>query len=177
MKLYETTEQYLYLEDLLDQLYMQQEGIMDPEADPVDEQTVRDTLEALDGEIEAKADGIAKIIKNKLAEAEALKTEEGRLYKRRKSCENTVEYLKKYLQANLEAVGKTKFKTLLFSFSVATNGGKQPLSITDNLGEIPGRYLIPQSPIPDKDAIRELLEKKEVEWAHLEPRGKSLRIR
>ena len=91
--------------------------------------------------------------------------------------ENRSKWLKDTLQANLEFIGKTKFKTELFSFSVSSNGGKQPLVITDNLGEIPGKYLIPQDPVVDKDAVRELLKDKEVEWAKLEPYGKHLNIR
>lgn len=164
MRLYDLTEQY---ETLLDML-------CDEEAD---EQVIRDTLEAVDGEIEDKADNYAKIIKQMQAYAEMLKAEEERLFTRRRSLENRSQGLKTMLQENLEFIGKTKFKTALFSFNVATNGGKQPLTITENLGDIPGKYLIPQPPIPDKDAIRELLAEKEVDWAHLEPRGKSLRIR
>lgn len=164
MKLYELTEQY---ETLLDML-------CDSEAD---EQVIKDTLEALDGEIEEKADNYAKIIKQMQSYAKMLKAEEERLFNRRRSLENRSQGLKAMLQENLEFIGKTKFKTALFSFSVAVNGGKQPLTITENLGDIPGKYLIPQPPIPDKDAIRELLAEKEVDWAHLEPRGKSLRIR
>lgn len=162
--LYELTEEY---SAVLEMLY-------DPE---VDEQTVLDTLEAISGEIEDKADNYAKLIKELSADAEKLKTEEDRLNARRRSLEAKADKLKKNLQANLEFIGKTKFKTALFSFSVSPNGGLQPLMITANLDEIPGKYLIPQDPKPDNAKIRELLATKEVEWAHLEPRGKSLRIR
>ena len=106
-----------------------------------------------------------------------MKAEEERLYRRRKSAENHIQKLKDTLQANLEFIGKTKFKTDLFSFSVSKNGGKQPLSITENLDEIPGKYLIPQPPKVNNDAVRELLKNKEVEWAHLEPYGRHLNIR
>lgn len=164
MKLYELTEQYEALMDML----------CDEE---VDEQTIMDTLEAIDGEIEEKAENYAKIIQQMQADAAMLKAEEERLCMRRKSLENRSQNLKAVLKSNLEFIGKTKFKTALFSFCIATNGGKQPLFITDNIEEIPGKYLIPQPSLPDKEAIRELLASKEVEWAHLEPRGTSLRIR
>lgn len=164
MKLYELTEQYEALMDML----------CDEE---VDEQTIKDTLEAIDGEIEDKADNYAKIMRQMQANIAVIKAEEERLYARRKSLENREQNLKAALKANLEFIGKTKFKTELFSFCIATNGGKQPIFITDNIDEIPGKYLIPQPSVPDKDAIRELLESKEVEWAHFEPRGTSLRIR
>ena len=162
--LYELTDQY---QSIMDMLY-------DGETD---EQLVMDTLESIDGEIEDKADNYAKIIRMMLADAEILKDEETRLYARRKSLEMRAQRMKDNLQANLEFIGKTKFKTALFSFSVAKNGGKQPLEITENLGEIPGKYLIPQPPVPDKEAIRQLLAEKEVDWAHLAPYGKHLNIR
>lgn len=164
MRLYELTEQYEILMDML----------CDEETD---EQIIKDTLEAIDGEIEDKADNYAKIIRQMQVYVETLKSEEERLYTRRKSLENRSQRLKEVLQANLEFIGKTKFKTALFSFTIAANGGKQPLTITENIENIPGKYLIPQPPIPNKEAIRQLLESKEVEWARLEPRGKSLRIR
>ena len=142
-----------------------------------DEQVILDTLQAIDGEIEDKADNYAKLIKNLRCDAESLKAEEERLYQRRKSLENREKLLKSTLQANLEFIGKTKFKTALFTYTVAVNGGKAPLVITDNLRDIPWKFLIPQPPKVDTEAVRELLETKEVEWAHLEPRGTSLRIR
>lgn len=162
--LYELTEAY---DTVLEMLY-------DPE---VDEQTVIDTLDGIEGEIGEKADNYAKLIRELKADADKLAEEERRIAARRKSLESRADQLKRNLQANLEFIGKTKFKTALFTFSISPNGGLQPLTITDNLGEIPGKYLIPQPPVPDKDKIRELLKSKEVEWAHLEPRGKSLRIR
>lgn len=164
MKLYELTEQW-------DAVFnMMEDG-------ETDEQVIFDTLESIEGEIEDKADNYAKMIWNLQASVDVLKAEEERLYQRRKSTENHIQRLKDNLQANLEFIGKTKFKTDLFSFSVAKNGGKQPLSITDNLDEIPGKYLIPQPPKVNNDAVRELLKEKTVDWAHLEPYGRHLNIR
>ena len=164
MKLYELTEQW-------DAVFnMMEDG-------ETDEQVIFDTLESIEGEIEDKADNYAKMIRNLQANVDVLKAEEERLYQRRKSTENHIQSLKDHLQANLEFIGKTKFKTDLFSFSVSKNGGKQPLSITDNLDEIPGKYLIPQPPKVDNDAVRELLKEKSVDWAHLEPYGRHLNIR
>ena len=164
MKLYELTEQW-------DAVFnMMEDG-------ETDEQVIFDTLESIEGEIEDKADNYAKMIRNLQTSVDVLKAEEERLYYRRKSTENHIQRLKDNLQANLEFIGKTKFKTDLFSFSVAKNGGKQPLSITDNLDEIPGKYLIPQPPKVNNDAVRELLKEKTVDWAHLEPYGRHLNIR
>ena len=60
MKLYELTEQYEMLQEMM----------YDPE---VDEQVLHDTLEAIWGEIEEKADGYAKIIFSMKADVEKLR--------------------------------------------------------------------------------------------------------
>ncbi len=162
--LYELSEQYQIL----------QEMAYDPE---VDEETLKDTMEGLWGEIEGKADGYARIIFSMKADIEILKKEEERLRLRRKSLENRSELLKNNLEANMRYIGKTKFRTALFSFNIQKNGGLQPLVIDGLIEDIPGKYLIAQEPVPDNKAIRELLKDKQVEWAHLEPQGESLRIR
>ena len=164
MKLYELTEQYQALQDMA----------YDPE---VDEQTLRDTMEGLWGVIEEKADGYAKIIFGMEADIETLKAEEERLYARRKRLVDRQKWLKDNLEANMREIGKTKFKTALFSFNIQKNGGVEPLVIDGVIDDIPGRFLIPQPPTVNNEAVRKLLAEKEVDWAHLEPRGESLRIR
>jgi hypothetical protein len=164
MNLYELTEQYQILQDML----------YDPD---VDEQIVRDTMEAILGEIEDKADNYAKIIRKISADIEAIKEEEKRLSARRKSLESHKEWLMNSLEANMRECGKTKFKTALFSFNIQKNGGLEPLVIDGGIEDIPGRFLIQQDPVPSNNAIREYLKDHVVEWAHLEPRGESLRIR
>ena len=164
MKLYELTEEYQAL----------QEMVYDPE---VDEQTLKDTMEAVWGEIEEKADGYAKIIFGIKADVEKLQAEERRLNARRQRLENRAKWLKDNLEANMREVGKTKFKTALFSFNIQKNGGVEPLVITGALEDIPGKYLIQQPPVVNNEAVRRLLAERPVDWAHLEPRGESLRIR
>lgn len=164
MRLYELTEQYKLLEDM----------VYDPEVDP---DVLQDTMEGLWDEIEEKADGYAKIISGMKYDIESLKAEEQRIAARRKALENRSQALKDNLEANMREIGKTKFKTELFSFNIQKNGGLQPLVIDGALDDIPGRFLIPQPPVPNNEMIRKLLEEKQVDWAHLEPRGESLRIR
>lgn len=164
MRLYELTEQYEALQEMM----------YDPD---IDEQTILDTMEGLWGEIEEKADNYAKIITGMKKDIETLKEEETRLLSRRKRLEERSKWLKDNLEANMRQIGKVKFKTALFSFNIQKNGGVEPLVIDGTIDDIPGRYLIPQPPVPDNEAIRALLAEKQVEWAHLEPRGESLRIR
>ena len=163
--LYELTEDYLAVQEMM----------YDGETD---QQLILDTLESLAGEFEDKADNYAKLIKNLLADAKAIKEEEERLKARRTALENKAQTLKEVLQYNMIAVGKTKFKTTLFSFGIQKNGGKQKLTIdVESVYDLPKEYQIPQDPIPDTEGIRALLKTEQVPWAHLEPRGESLRIR
>ncbi len=166
MKLYDVAEQYLAV----------QEMAYDPDVDPND---IGDTLEAVDGIFEDKADAIAEIISGMKSDISEIRREEDRLYARRKALENRAEWLKGYLESAMKLTGKTKFKTSLFSYAIQKNGGIAPLVI-DKPDEIPVKYLIPQPPKTDGDAIRKLLSEsgtEDIGWAHLEPRGESLRIR
>ena len=133
------------------------------------------TIEGVDYEIELKAEGYAKVIKELEARTEAIKKEEDRLANRRKSIETNIARMKQSLQQSMEATGKTKFKTELFSFGIQNN---QPSLVLDkDIEGIPDKFLIPQEPKVDNAAIKELLKKGEVlDFAHLIT-TKSLRIR
>lgn len=163
--LYELKEEH---EALMNMLYDEE----------VDEQTVLNTLEGIEGEIEEKADDYAKIMRLLSADTEALKKEEERLKRRRETLENNIDRMKRRLYETMKETGRIKFKTQLFSFSIGKNGGKQPLKLdVADVTEIPAEYLIPQPPKPDNDAIREALKEQKLPWAHLEPRGEHLTIR
>jgi hypothetical protein len=138
----------------------------------VDEQCLLDTLESIEGEIEGKADGYAKIINELKGQAEIIKAEKERLAARQKTFESRAKWLKDNLQQVMTATGKTKFKTDLFSFGIQANGGVQALTID---GDVPDTY---KKLVEDTDKIRTALEAgTTLEFAHLEPRGESLRIR
>lgn len=159
--LYQLTNDY---ETVLNMLY-------DEDAD---EEMILDTLESIEGEIEDKADNYAKIIKELEAKQNARKEEAKRLTESAKVFENRVKALKSNLFNSMKATGKTKFATDLFSFNIAKNSGKQTLTID---GEVPEEYTktITEN---DTDKIRQALEKGEkLTFAHLEPRGESLRIK
>lgn len=164
MTIYELTEEYRLLLELAE----------DPEVDP---ETLSDTLEALGGEIEDKADGYAKVMKQLEADAAALKYEEKRLSTRRTVCENNMKRMKEVLQNAMVAVGKPKFKTELFSFNVQKNPAAVVID-EQYIENIPEEYLIPQDPKIDRAKIKEDLKAgKDLEGlAHLE-QSESLRIR
>lgn len=140
----------------------------------IDEQCILDTLEAIEGEIEDKADGYAMIIKELEAKRDARKTEAKRLNDSASVFDNRIKNLKQNLFNTMKQTGKTKFATDLFSFNIVKNGGKQSLTID---GEVPKEYTktIIEN---DTDKIRQALEEgKNLPFAHLEPRGESLRIK
>ena len=159
--LYELTGDFLRAYELID-------------AEEYDEDFLIETLEQINEDIEIKADGYAKIMKNYAAEAEALKKEEERLYARRKAKENAVSRMKKSLQESMEATGKTKFKTELFSFGIQNNA---PSVVLDKeVSELPEEYQ-KITVEANKTAIKEALKKGErFDFAHLEESA-SLRIR
>ena len=98
MKLYEIANDYLAL----------MQAIEDGE---IPEEAVADTLEAIEGDIEVKADNIACILKNIDAEVLAIKAEETRLAERRKAKEAAHKRLKEYLSEVLQRTGIGKVET------------------------------------------------------------------
>lgn len=73
----------------------------------------------------------------------------------------------------MRVTGKTKFKTLLFSFFISKNGGQTEIEIK---GEVPPEYLKPGE--PDKKKIKEVLKAgTRLEFAEFKERGESLKIR
>lgn len=161
MTLYELKDEWLGLLDLIEA--------------GADEDVVKDTLESLDYEIEQKADGYAKIIKQLELDVEGFKLEIARMQERKRVLENHISNLKGNLKDAMELTGKTKFKTELFSFGIANN---PPKVVIDDPTGIPKEYLIAQEPKVDTKAIKEYLDTVEGEskFAHLE-QGRSLRIR
>lgn len=124
----------------------------DPEIDP---DVLADTMEGIEGEIEIKADGYAKIIRQIEADVAGIKAEEDRLTSRRRSMEANIKRMKESLQAAMQKTGKTKFKTELFSFGIQKN----PASVMIAEGaHIPEEYLIQQEPKIDKPALKKALK-------------------
>ena len=162
MTLYNLTNDYMNLLELAE----------DPD---IDEQAFMDTLEGIEGALEDKAEGYAKVIRTLEGDAAACDAESKRLRNKKQTIENNIKRMKTALQYAMETTGKTKFKTALFSFGIQKN----PASVViDHAGKVPANYWIPQPPELDKKAIKEALKAGEdLEGiAHLE-QTESLRIR
>lgn len=145
-----------------------------PEIDP---QAITDTLESIAAEIEVKAENTAIILKEIEAEAAKIKVEEQRLKDRRTSLENNAKNIKQRLFDAMKTTGKEKFKTTLFSFSIAKNGGKIPVIVDVDTADLPDD-LVTITEKPNLDAIAAFLEQNpESTLAHFGERGESLRIK
>jgi hypothetical protein len=162
--LYELTGNYKTLLDLA--------GSMD--ADELE--TFNDTLEAVLGEIEVKADGYAVVLAEIEGRINTVNREIGRLEAIESSLSNTRRRMIDRLKTAMEDIGKKEIKTDLHRFKIVGNGGKQPLDI--NEGCVPEEYLKTEvKQVPDKDKIRKALESGEcLTFAHLEDRGTHLKI-
>lgn len=161
MTIYELTQEYLQL------LALAEDELTDP-------QTLDDTMEAIQGEIEDKADAYAKIMLQLSAQSDGLDKEIKRLTEKKRAIDNNAKHLKNRLQQAMEVTGKKKFKTALFSFGIQKN----PASlIIDDAEKIPEEFLIAQAPKVDNAGIKAALKAgQEFDWCHLS-QSESLRIR
>lgn len=161
--LYELTGDYMKLLEMAE----------DPE---VDLETLNDTLEGLEGEIEIKAENYAKVIKQLEGDASTIETEEKRLQAKRKAIENNIATMKNHLENAMRTTGKTKFKTDLFSFNIQKNPPSARVN-EEMMDKIPLEYLVfPEPKVDKKKVLEELKNGAEFEWAEIS-QGESLRIR
>lgn len=158
MTLYELTG------DVLELYKMMQDG-------DIEEDVFKDTLEAVEGEIEYKCDSYCKVINSLNSDSESLQKEIDRLKSRQTSIDNNIKRMKATIQTMLEVTGNSKVKTNLFTVSLRKNPPK--LVVT---GDVPTEFLIQQEPKVDNAGIKNLLKTQELDFAHLE-QSQSLQIR
>ena len=99
MKLYELTDEYKSLMQMLD------------DDTDIPAEALADTLESIASEIEVKADNIACMLKNLDADIAAIKAEEARLAERRKSKQASYDRIKQYLSDELQKADLSKIET------------------------------------------------------------------
>lgn len=159
MKLYELTEAWAAIQEMFD-------------TEDADDEQIRAALENVEGAIEEKADGYAKLIFSMKAEAEAIKVEEKRLATKRQSLENRAKWLQKNLEVAMINTGKKKIKTNLFVFNVQKNAP----SLEDfDEEDVPEEFWKVTRSI-DRTALLKAVKAGEVEGIELK-QTESLRIR
>ena len=164
MTLYELTEDYMNLLALAE----------DPD---IDEQAFMDTLDGIEGAIEVKADNYARVMRQLEADAAACDAESKRLKNKSKTIDNNIKRMKQAIQFAMQATGKSKFKTQLFSFYIQKNSASVVMD-EQYIENIPERFLIRKDPEINRKAIRDAINAGEdlEGLAHLES-TESLRIR
>lgn len=156
--LYDLTDSYINIKDILD------------------EETNEDlakVLDEIDEEIEIKADNIAKLIKEFEGEANTLDEEIKRLQAKKATKVNSIRNLKLYLENQMIKVGKTKFKTTLFSFGIQKNVPSLKIENEDN---IPEDFIKIMTSIDKRELLKAMKEGLEVEGVEI-TQSESLRIR
>ena len=146
MKLYELSGLFAELFDQFDEInsytpdtdangnYISDEGDIITDLEALREsyrQAWFDTLTAIEGEFDAKAENIAVYIKNMTAEIKAMKQEEDALKRRRLAFEKSVERMKGYLLGSMNAIGKRKVDMPRARLSIRQNA--ESLVVDDEL--------------------------------------------
>lgn len=144
MTLYELKEEYRELLALAE----------DPDTDP---DVFRDTMDALSGEIEEKADAYAVVMDQLDADEELIDREIKRLTARKKSLAENKTRMKANLLDAMTVTGKRKFKTALHSFSVAKNPASVVMEVSD-WHYVPADYLKQKDPDIDKAKLKAALQ-------------------
>jgi len=124
-KLYELTGKYLELSTLAD----------DPD---MPEDALTDTLEALEGEIEVKAQALLQVVAMIEGEAVAAETEAKRINAIAKVKRNRMDRMREYLRQNMLATGINKISCPLFNITLAK---PRPMVVINNEAEIPHQYI------------------------------------
>ena len=145
-------------------------------ADPEEIKTFNDTLEAVLGTIEVKADGYAAVMTEIEGRANIVAKEINRLKAIEDRLVATHKRMEERLKTAMEEIGTKEIKTDLHRFKIVGNGGKAPMIVDE--GCVPDEYMKKEVKMsPDKDKIRKALESGEcLTFAHLEERGTRLKI-
>lgn len=160
MKLYELTQNYLNLLELL-------------ENPDVPKEVVEAALEEVEGSFDDKAENIVKLIKSIEADVKGYKEEETRLSTRRKTLENKVKGLKDYLEGSMITLDKKDIKGKIFTLEIKKN---PPSVIIDDFNVLPMEYKKIEEK-EDKKKIKESIDNGiEVPGARIEQK-EGLRIR
>lgn len=161
-------------------------------------QAIQDTMDAIQGEFEIKADNIVMLRRNIEGDIGAIDAEIDRLTELKRIKSNSVAQIGDYLRRNMEAASIKSIKRPLFTITLAA--GKERV-IVDNEDAVPDELTSVSTKIaPDKNAIAARLKEirdhnsavqvrieagedceKELlpmpAWAHLERGDSSIRIK
>lgn len=124
--------------------------------DQLDAQTIKDTLESIEGDINEKGVNIVKLTQGWDADISAIDEEIKRLTTRKKAIKNRSDQLRDYLRYNMQASGITKIECPLFTVSLSK--ARQVVQIDDE-SLIPDDYVSVKTTVsPNKAEILKALK-------------------
>lgn len=142
--LYELSQNYMAL---LEQAVDESTGEVRPE--------FTQALERLEGTIQEKLEGCAKVLRMLAGDVDMLETEMERLEKRRNSVVNNADRLREYMRAHMQATQTEKVKGKLFTIWLAKP--REHVEV-EHPESIPAEYMRQPPPMPDRAAIKKALE-------------------
>lgn len=144
LKLYELSDHIAQVEEMLEN---GAEGL-------------EDTLEALEGSFQSKVESIVKLIHSKHAQAQMINDEVTRLSGRQAKLKKDADWLLNYVDREMQKANMTEVKSPLFSIKLGLNPPR--VEVLDEF-MIPEKYMrtLPATTAPDKNAIKEALQRGE----------------
>ena len=126
------------------------------ESGELDEQTLADTLDGLQGTMEEKRLAIGHFMENLKAQSKVIKEAEERMAERRKRYENRREWLERYILENMRKHGITSIECPEWKMTARQNPEKVEIAVGTDL---PLDYCrIKESYEPDKKKLKEALK-------------------
>ena len=145
----------------------------------VDIELINNTLEAIEGDYEAKLDSYGIVIKELEADIDKISAELARLQNSKARIQKNIDAMKGRVYASMVSTNHRKVKGEHYTWSIQKNGGKAPLILDEKIPAVslPEEYQI-WDVRPDKEAIRFALENGKVfDFARLGERGESVRLK
>ena len=125
----------------------------------LDEQTLRDTLEGMGGELEVKARNVAMFARDLEATAASIKDAEAQMSKRRKAIENKAAGIRKYLFDSMQFAGVQRIESPQFVLTIKNN--PPAVDVFDHL-QVPAEFMKQPEPPPpavDKAKVKDAIKK------------------
>jgi hypothetical protein len=144
----------------------------DPECDP---QALEDTIEGVMGMLEDKAASCVHVIKRLEMEQEKALEVAKEFTDKATVRENNLKRIKNAIISTMDRLELKELKAGNYTIKIQGNGGLAPLKI-DAPDKVPDS-LCKVTVEPDNKLIRDYLKDHDVDWAHVEPRGRHITIK
>lgn len=133
----------------------QYRGLLSLDAEDVPEEVIRDTLEALAGDIHEKSMNVAAYCRNLESAADAIDGAAKQMKERAAKVRKRADSIRAYLLSNMQACEVTRIECPYFTISVKKN---PPSVVVYDEAAIPDDLMAQPPPHPDKARIKERIK-------------------